>query len=210
MAHVFHTLDIDQLSDSDEQKTEPDHKIQQDEAEGLSVETLTLQPTDQESSKAKSDSESSSPSSPVYSFKDVTKDENGHLETEVIRYGEIQHSTILDIFGHLMFYDKLEFYTRDQCASTYFTAKFKYSEDECYLSVFSNTNRTDHYDDLFFSRAFDRLSMSMEPFITLGQIERDLQAEEDTARSVTESSTESSPESSVTVSKVDANLLVEK
>ena len=138
------------------------------------------------------DSEPSTPSSPVYSFKDVTKDENGKLETEVIRYGEIQHSTILEIFGHLMFYDDLKFYARREDDTTYFTAKYEWSENECYFSMFHSTNRTDHYDRLFFSQAFNRLSMSMEPFITLYGIEQHLQAEEDAERSVAESSTESS------------------
>jgi hypothetical protein len=138
------------------------------------------------------DSEPSTPSSPVYSFKDVTKDENGKWETEVIRYGEIQHSTILEIFGHLMFYDDLKFYARREDDTTYFTAKYEWSENECYFSVFTDTDHSDEYDKLFFRQAFNRHAMSMEPFITLGQIERGLELEEEEARSVAESSTESS------------------
>jgi len=123
--------------------------------------------------------------------------EGGKLVKEVIRYGEISHRTILDIFGHLMFYDDLKFYARDPDASTYLVGKFEWDEDDCYFTVFKNTDCTEEYHTgcvFYEGRKFERYAMAMEPFITLGQIEYELEAqEEETSSSEAISSAETSP-----------------
>ena len=122
--------------------------------------------------------------SKVYSFKDEVKDVDGCDLIETIRYGEIMHSTILEIFGHLMYYDDLKFYARDRDASTYLTAEFRWRNDDCNFTVFKDTDSTDSFStDGFYHGQFNRYSMSMEPFITLGQIESELENAEDEERS---------------------------
>ena len=145
----------------------------------------------------------SSVKSKVYSFKDDTLDEKGRLVEEVIRYGEIQHSTLVEIFGHLMFYDDLKNYAKfpDRCETSYVTVKTKYlnfSKDGDWkrfrFSVFIDTDRTDDYSNLFYEGTFEYGKTSMEPFITLGQIEDELMTAEDEERSSSEAT---SPKDSI-------------
>jgi hypothetical protein len=117
---------------------------------------------------------------PRYSFKKTIK-ENGK-EKDIIEYGEVQHSTILEIFGHLMFYDDLKLYAKDPDASTFLTGEFDWGDRASYdfwLSVYANTKETDDVSKLLYQGKFQRYGMSMEPFITLQSIEDRLEAEED-------------------------------
>jgi hypothetical protein len=150
--------------------------------------------------------ESSSPKSPessegsigTYTIRKSYKEEfyeGGKLVKEVIQYGEVSHRTILDIFGHLMYFDDLKQIAKFPDETTYLVAKYEWDEKECYFTVFKNTNRTDEYsnDVFFFERKFERNSMGMEPFITLSQIECELEAEESETSSSALSSQPVSP-----------------
>jgi hypothetical protein len=140
--------------------------------------------------------ESSEPTTPQYSFRKQLRDESGKLVEEVINYGEIMNSTIVEIFGHLMLYDDLKKYARFPHETTYLTAEFNYREEhKCYFAVFTDTDSTDSYHtNGFYHGEFHRGGMSMEPFITLGQIESELENAEDEEREA-ESSEAASPTS---------------
>jgi hypothetical protein len=140
--------------------------------------------------------ESSEPTTPQYSFRKQLRDESGKLVEEVINYGEIMNSTIVEIFGHLMLYDDLKKYARFPHETTYLTAEFNYREEhKCYFAVFTDTDSTDSYHtNGLYHGEFHRGGMSMEPFITLGQIESELENAEDEEREA-ESSEAASPTS---------------
>jgi hypothetical protein len=141
--------------------------------------------------------ESSEPTTPQYSFRKQIRDESGRLVEEVINYGEIMNWTIVDIFGHLMFYDDLKKYARFPDETTYLTAEFRWNrfDEQCHFAVFTNTDSTDSYHtNGFYHGSFHQGAMSMEPFITLGQIESELENAEDEEREA-ESSETASPTS---------------
>jgi len=126
---------------------------------------------------------------PKYSFKRTIKGSGGK-EMEIIEYGDVQHSTIVDIFGHLMIYDDLKPYARDPESFTFLTAKFDYGDRstlDLWFSVFANTTDTDDGSKLLFQQKFNRNAISMEPFITLNDIENHLEGIEDEAREREES-----------------------
>ena len=96
-----------------------------------------------------------------------------------------------------MFYDDLKDYARFPDESSFLTAEFDYRvEDKCHFTVFKDADSTDSYHTRgFYHGEFHIGAMSMEPFITLGQIESELENAEDEEREA-ESSEASSPKSS--------------
>ena len=113
-------------------------------------------------------------------FRSEIKDEDEYVREAIIKYGDVQHSAILDAFGHLCFYDDMKKFAEDRDGSSSLTAKFEWGDNtdtEMWFSVFVNTDRCDDFDNLLYRGSFHKKGLAMEPFITLKMIEERLEAE---------------------------------
>ena len=90
-----------------------------------------------------------------------------------------------------MLYDDLKKFARFPNETTYLTAEFDYREEhKCHFTVFRDTDSTDSYHtNGLYHGSFHQGAMSMEPFITLGQIESELENAEDEEREAESSET---------------------
>ena len=110
-------------------------------------------------------------STPTFSFKTEKIDEFG-VKVETIDYGDVSNSVLLSAFGRHMTYSDLEPYARNPEDCNNLVCEFRwFDEKTLQFKAFLNTNE-------FYYESFNPQAMSIELFIILGELESQLEANE--------------------------------